>query len=93
MVHLEARIIGSEVAVPVYSKLKVASVVAAERVAVRAATPAAFSAIAVVPVRVTVGTDCSSVMVTVAESGVPIVVPFPPQMHHCSNNGFSLSRK
>jgi hypothetical protein len=34
--------------------------------------------IAVVPVRMTVGTDCSSVMVTVAESGVPIVVPFPP---------------
>jgi hypothetical protein len=67
------------VAVPVYSKLtKVASVVAVERVAVRVATPAAFSAIAVVPVRVTVGTDCSSVMVTVAESGVPIVVPFPP---------------
>ena len=42
------------------------------------ATPAAFSAIDVVPVKVTVGVVSSSVMVTVAVCVPDSVAPFPP---------------
>jgi hypothetical protein len=56
----------------------VATVVGVERVAVKVATPAAFSAIEVVPVKVTVGIVSSSVIVTVAVCVPDSVAPLPP---------------
>jgi hypothetical protein len=51
----------------------VATVVGTESVAVKVATPAAFSAIDIVPLKVTVGIVSSSVIVTVAVC-VPVSV-------------------
>ncbi len=56
----------------------VAVVVATDNVAVNVATPAAFSAIDVVPLKVTVGATSSSVIVTVACCVPDSVAPLPP---------------
>ena len=61
-----------------YPIVTVTSVVAAlDNVAVNVATPAAFSAIDVVPLNVTVGASLS-VIVTIACCDPDSVAPFPP---------------